>query len=370
MRKVLALVVVLTIALLVVLFTVVTLRNYRLSRCPVGRGKAYLRKILFKYGALPEKWDSTNGSHPHVNSSIFSIVYLVSALDDMEPKEKLLIRGLLNKARSGLAYSYATGSTASTVSTPYPCENDPPCIDSDDTAFAYRALLKIHPEMIDERSILQALKPFRYNNSWVTFLNSNRKRVSAPKYSMYGPHPEVHLNISLLLHKIGIYTPALTDLKLDKYGLPLSYHYPSRFYMTYLIKNLRSEDIRNESFYENYDHIIYTLQRSDGGWSSHPNGGCRVIETCFAILSLNSMKKKEIKQAFSFLCSQQHNSGKWGGGNGVMWQYFFNNVDGITLEQANFDKLVKWVALDSHSMFTTSLAIMALQTIMPHMRGN
>ena len=205
-------------------------------------GRQYLRRVLRQYGKFPEKQGSTNGGNPNVTSSMFPVLFAVQAFgNELADADRHAILRILEQCRNdeGL-YGYTTDSP----------------VDSDDTAFAYRAKSLLGLPMPDLRKVFSA---FQHHHSWTTF-NFHQPTTKPNYYTLVGPHPEVHVNIALTMAQAGVPTPTIR-LEEDEFGLPLNYHYPSRFYLTHLLRQLN--DIVPGS-YKKYDNEIYSNQTGAG----------------------------------------------------------------------------------------------------------
>tara|TARA_Y100000748_G_C15499078_1_gene489308 strand:+ start:1949 stop:2449 length:501 start_codon:yes stop_codon:yes gene_type:complete len=147
----------------------------------------------------------------------------------------------------------------------------------------------------------------------------------------------------------------------DEFGLPRNYHYPSRFYLTHLFRQLNAV---SPGSCKNYDNEIYNLQMKDGGWPAHPNNGYpRIVETCLAVLSLETLRLDEVARAASFIRSRQSKNGAWERGCRI-WNYY-DDTEGITLREAmnSLSSHKRWWAVDTHAVFSTCLGIQALQCL-------
>lgn len=230
-------------------------------------------------------------------------------------------------------------------------------IDADDTAFALRILMTLGWSV----DVQSALKPFRYGNrTWSTFVARHNAPQTWAQPSLFGLHPEVHLNVALLHKEHGIRSPVASPLLHDARGLPYCYHYPSRYYVTYLLRSL------HDNAYPNYDERILR-ERRHHIWSAFSEHGYdSVVETSLAILSLSSsavVRERCLHEATVYLLSRQTQNGRWGSGN-PLWVYYDRNSNGGRFQYIHSNpRRSRWQGVDTHAIMSTALASMALSYV-------
>ena len=284
-----------------------------------------------------DTWAASKGEPPTKHShSVFLMYFAARALHvsgGVEPATRDRILGCLEMARKGPAYAYDRLS--------------PP--DADDTAFALRTRLLLQGQ-VPVAEVVRALEPFAFRNSWLTFCGPIRPGPGwTVQYhddaSIFGMHPEVHLNVSLLLQESRAGGPAYPADMPVRDGLVLGYHYPSALYTTWLASELQTATGGSPST----DASILALQEGSGSWPETEHGFSRSQETSIALLTLTRLAAEGVGRGLRYLLAEQQPDGSWPGG--VLWTYHVPRTGGR----------MRWWAEDSQRMVSTSLALLAIQ---------
>ncbi len=288
-------------------------------------------------GRCHDTWSSTIGAPPVRHShSVFLAYFVTRALavsGGVQAPARSMIREYLTKARKGDAYGYDFKA--------------PP--DADDTAFAQRTRILLG-DRFEVGEIERSLAQFAFRESWLTF--ASRQPPAAgwtldyrDESSLVGMHPEVHLNVLALLRAAGMKVPDTPALPHHD-GLLANYHYPSRFYASWLLRDV-------EPGQSHLDRATAARQQPDGSWEAVEDGFSTAQETALALLSLSDSACSSDMgwRGAAFLVAHQRSDGSWPGG--VLWNYSFpkRGTKGF------------WQAQDSMSMMTTSLALVALRRV-------
>lgn len=306
----------------------------------VEKGRKYLISCL-ENDKFFDQWIGTSIAPPVEHSSSPMLCFFAAralqcsgGISDMT-KEKF--SEILSNARRGDSYGYDRMAP----------------VDSDDTAFALRTLI-ILGQTVTSKMISDALSPFTCGKSWFTFHVQNHTD-STPGFhcyfkepaSIFGPHPEVHMNILLLHHEAGLEINSIPGFP-EKDGLPVSYFYRSAHYGAWLLSTL----YKSMGFkYHQIEDSVFKLQNDDGSWSGMDGGFSTVQETSLAILTLNTFGIKDINSISSsvdFLIGQQTSKGFFPGGS--LWHHYLPHSKDNAY----------WYAKDIMSIASTSLAIIAL----------
>ncbi len=307
-------------------------------RAAIAQARGLLTHLISE-NLCQDTWGASPGAPPTEHSnSVFLMYFATRALHvsgGVEPAIANVILGHIERARKGVAYAYDRLS--------------PP--DADDTAFAFRTRLLLEGETA-VADVARALEPFALRGSWQTFCGP---LAPAPGWtieyrddaSIFGLHPEVHLNVSLLLRASQLQKSFSVGGLPTRDGLIVGYHYPSVLYPTWLAMELMAE--HPSAVY--LDDAIAAKQGPDGGWPKVIDGFSREQETALALLSLseNALHSRVGDRGLQFLLTAQQPDGGWGGG--VLWTYRVPRTGGQTL----------WWAEDSQRIVSTSLGLSATQ---------
>jgi len=287
-----------------------------------------------------DQWKGTTIAPPVEHSAspmlcFFSVLALSKCGGIPETVKKKVI-SILYSAKKGDAYGYDKVAP----------------IDSDDTAFALRTLILLG-EKITADQVTNALSPFKTNESWFTFASPYSKQNPVFHYeykdpsSVFGPHPEVHLNILALYQDIGVEINKIHSLPEMNSGLLCSYFYNSAFYASWIFSTL-CEMIDFE--YLPIKNAILKSKMNSGGWSGRENGFSTIQETSLALLTLDtfSMSRDYRAESVNYIAMQQKENGSFPGG--ILWSH--------RLPEAHSNPY--WFAEDIMSIVSTSFAILAL----------
>ncbi len=240
----------------------------------------------------------------------------------------------LQQARKGASYSYDALAP----------------IDADDTAFALRTLIVLGSDLSTD-DILSGLAPFTSQMSWQTFCGPTPPQFMwttdyINDLSVFGFHPEVHLNVSLLLRETGHPFKPYSSMPLRN-GLPANYHYPSHNYCGWLACELHSAQPQEVAGVES---ALLSRQLPDGRWPALTDGFTASQETALALLALSDVAYAGAagRNGIDFLRAQQRADGSWPGG--VLWTFRVPGTGGSVI----------WKAVDAMSIVATSLGLMAL----------
>lgn len=278
------------------------------------------------------------GDPPSSHSfSVFLAFFVARALvasGGIDAAARAVLLSHLQNARKGDSYSYDSLAP----------------IDADDTAFALRThrLLGNAPSS-DE--VMSAFAPFESQFSWQTFCGPTPPQgMWTTNYindlSVFGFHPEVHLNVSLLLQETGHSLRPCLPVPVRN-GLPANYHYPSHNYTAWLICELQRAQGQASADLES---ALLVRQLPDGRWPAVSDGFTAAQETALALLSLSdaAYAGNAGRSGVAFLLAQQRADGSWPGG--TLWTFRVPGTDGSVI----------WKAVDAMSIVATSLGVMAL----------
>ncbi len=304
----------------------------------MNRARTFLCDAL----ALARCHDSCHaniGMPPSTHSySVFLAYFVARALavsGGIDAAARSVLLSHLQQAKKGASYSYDTLAP----------------IDADDTAFALRALILLGSAQSSD-DILSGLAPFESQHSWQTFCGPTPPRYMwttdyINDMSVFGFHPEVHLNVALLLHETGHPSRPYPPLPLRN-GLPANYHYPSKNYCGWLLCELQSAQPEAAVGVES---ALLARQLPDGRWPAVTDGFTAAQETALALLSISEAAYAGAAglNGIDFLLSQQRADGSWPGG--TLWTFRVPGTGGQVI----------WSAIDSMSIVATSLSVMALK---------
>jgi len=303
----------------------------------MNRARAFLSDALAA-ARCHDSWRANIGMPPSAHSSSVFLAYFVAralaAGGGIDAAARSVLLSYLQHARKGASYSYDTLAP----------------IDADDTAFALRALILLGSAPSSD-DVLSALAPFESQLSWQTFCGPTPPQFMwttdyTNDMSVFGFHPEVHLNVSLLLRETGHSPRPYLPFPLRN-GLPANYHYPSNNYCSWLICELQSAQHEAAASVES---ALLARQLPDGRWPAVADGFTASQETALALLSLSDAAYAGAagRNGIGFLLSQQRADGSWPGG--TLWKFWVPGTGGRVI----------WSAVDSMSIFATSLSVVAL----------
>jgi hypothetical protein len=279
------------------------------------------------------------GMPPSAHSSSVFLAYFVAralaASGGIDAAARSVLLSYLQQARKGASYSYDTLAP----------------IDADDTAFALRTLVLLGSDLSTD-DILSGLAPFTSQLSWQTFCGPTPPLFMwmtdyINDLSVFGFHPEVHLNVSLLLHETGHPFKPYPPVPLRN-GLPANYHYPSHNYCGWLACELHAAQPQEVAGIES---ALLARQLPDGRWPAVTDGFTASQETALALLALSDVAYASAagRNGIDFLLAQQRADGSWPGG--TLWTFRVPGTGGRVI----------WSSIDSMSIVATSLSIMALK---------
>lgn len=306
----------------------------------LARGRRFLEQALAS-GLCQDVWRSSQGPPPCPGTrNVFLGYFLARALHrtgGIPERSGQLLRRELAAARQGEAYGYSRGAP----------------MDADDTAFALRTRLLLG-EPLDRAALGRALAPFTAGAAWRTFAGPNPGAKGwvttfEEDGSILGPHPEVNRNILSLYREAGV--PIRGPL-LPEPVLRPSYHYPSRFYDTWMGAGLPRPGREGPDL----DAAILALQDPEHGWPGLEGGFSVCQETALALLSLSSEAARgaRARAGTAFLAARQDADGGWRGG--TLWYFRVPRTGGKIL----------WWAEDAARILATSLALLALGIAVVH----
>jgi len=281
--------------------------------------------------------EATDSSDCPVNNQgkIYSLFFVIDSIQDKltEGEIEKITQTILSKSRNGL-WGYSTNSP----------------VDSDDTAFAIRALNKLSKKTKPEKIFIFYKEK---EESFVTFLSNTTNPSLEFEQTVLNNdqiHPEVNTNIYSLLQNTGFESYINYDLikkSQSKEGYWHSYFYPSEYYSTYLSLNILCAPKKFKNSIEKGIEFITNTQNLDGSWGSPGNA----YETSLALNSLATCNifNNQFKKGIVFLQNNQNINGSWQSPN-ILWQYYHNQ-----------EPLVIWKAYDINNIITTSLAVKALK---------
>lgn len=303
----------------------------------MNRARAYLCDALAS-ARCHDACSANFGAPPSPRSSSVFLAYFVAralaASGGIDAAAQSVLLSHVQQARKGDSYSYD-------ILAP---------IDADDTAFALRALILMGSAPSSD-DVLSALAPFESQFSWKTFCGPTPPQgMWTTDYindlSVFGFHPEVHLNAALLLHETGHSFRPYSPLPVRN-GLPANYHYPSHNYCAWLLCELQHARGQDSAGLES---ALLARQLPDGRWPAVTDGFTAVQETALALLSLPkaAYAGAAVRRGIDFLLAQQREDGSWPGG--TLWTFRVPGTGGRVI----------WSAVDSMSIVATSLGLMAL----------
>lgn len=305
----------------------------------VKSGRQYLFSFI-ENNTFYDQWYSSSEKPPVEHSSspllcFFSALALKTS-GGIPESVKTKFLSLISSAKKGDSYGY---------------DHKAP-IDSDDTAFALRTLLALG-ESVSSELIANAFMPFTCGTSWFTFSVKDETNATPEFHCAYqgpstviGPHPEVHLNILALHQEANISVTRIPSIP-QKDGLPVSYFYNSALYAAWIFSTLCKK--MEFEFLSLRDAVLH--QRLDNGsWPGKTDGFSAVQETSLALLTLDTFSKSDPDRLLSlkYILGEQKVNGSFQGG--TLWRYPVPQAQGESY----------WYAVDSNSIVSTSLAMLAL----------
>jgi hypothetical protein len=320
------------------------LGSQRPRRCRVtpvrgimNRARAYLCDALAS-ARCHDACHANIGAPPSAQSSSVFLAYFVAralvASGGIDAAARSVLLSHLQDARKGDSYGYDTLAP----------------IDADDTAFALRAHLLLGSAPSSDE-ILSALAPFESQLSWKTFCGPTLPQgMWTTDYindlSVFGFHPEVHLNVALLFQETGHPFRPCPPLPFRN-SLPANYHYPSHNYCAWLVCELQHARGQTSAGLES---ALLARQLPDGRWPAVTDGFTAAQETALALLSLSdaAYAANAGRSGVAFLLAQQRADGSWPGG--TLWNFRVPGTGGSVI----------WKAVDAMSIVATSLGLMAL----------